>query len=231
MRRLGDSVDWDRTYFTMDEKLSKVVVDVFVRLYEEGLIYRGKRLVNWDPKLQSAVSDLEVESEEDNGHLWEIRYPAADGSEGVVVATTRPETLFGDQAVAVHPEDERYKHLVGKMLKLPLTDREIPVIADEYVDREFGSGCVKITPAHDFNDFEVGRRHNLPMLNVLTKTATMNENVPEKYRGMDRYECRKAAVADLEAAGKKGAAPARFAGGGSRPSYFSMGTLSSVANV
>ena len=201
MRRLGDSVDWDRTYFTMDEKLSKVVVDVFVRLYEEGLIYRGKRLVNWDPKLQSAVSDLEVESEEDNGHLWEIRYPAADGSEGVVVATTRPETLFGDQAVAVHPEDERYKYLVGKMLKLPLTDREIPVIADEYVDREFGSGCVKITPAHDFNDFEVGRRHNLPMLNVLTKTATMNENVPEKYRGMDRYECRKAAVADLEAAG------------------------------
>ena len=201
MRRLGDSVDWDRTYFTMDEKLSKVVVDVFVRLYEEGLIYRGKRLVNWDPKLQSAVSDLEVESEEDNGHLWEIRYPAADGLEGVVVATTRPETLFGDQAVAVHPEDERYKHLVGKMLKLPLTDREIPVIADEYVDREFGSGCVKITPAHDFNDFEVGRRHNLPMLNVLTKTATMNENVPEKYRGMDRYACRKAAVADLEAAG------------------------------
>ncbi len=201
MRRLGDSVDWDRTYFTMDEKLSKVVVDVFVRLYEEGLIYRGKRLVNWDPKLQSAVSDLEVESEEDNGHLWEIRYPAADGSEGVVVATTRPETIFGDQAVAVHPEDERYKHLVGKMLKLPLTDREIPVIADEYVDREFGSGCVKITPAHDFNDFEVGRRHNLPMLNVLTKTATMNENVPEKYRGMDRYECRKAAIADLEAAG------------------------------
>lgn len=201
MRRLGDSVDWDRTYFTMDEKLSKVVVDVFVRLYEEGLIYRGKRLVNWDPKLQSAVSDLEVESEEDNGHLWEIRYPAADDSEGVVVATTRPETIFGDQAVAVHPEDERYKHLVGKMLKLPLTDREIPVIADEYVDREFGSGCVKITPAHDFNDFEVGRRHNLPMLNVLTKTATMNENVPEKYRGMDRYECRKAAVADLEAAG------------------------------
>ncbi|BBF22615.1 valine--tRNA ligase [Sutterella megalosphaeroides] len=201
MRRLGDSVDWDRAYFTMDEKLSKVVVDVFVRLYEEGLIYRGKRLVNWDPKLQSAVSDLEVESEEDNGHLWEIRYPAADGSEGVVVATTRPETLFGDQAVAVHPEDERYKHLVGKMLKLPLTDREIPVIADEYVDREFGSGCVKITPAHDFNDFEVGRRHNLPMLNVLTKTATMNENVPEKYRGMDRYACRKAAVADLEAAG------------------------------
>ncbi len=201
MRRIGDSVDWDRTYFTMDENLSNVVVETFVRLYEEGLIYRGNRLVNWDPKLQSAVSDLEVESEESEGHLWEIRYPAVDGSEGVVVATTRPETLFGDQAVAVHPEDERYKGLVGKMLKLPLTDREIPVIADEYVDREFGSGCVKITPAHDFNDFEVGRRHDLPMLNVLTKTARMNENVPAKYQGMDRYECRKAVVADLEAAG------------------------------
>ena len=201
MRRMGDSVDWDRLYVTMNPKLSKVVIETFVKLYEEGLIYRGKRLVNWDPKLQSAVSDLEVESEEADGHLWEIRYPGADGSEGVIVATTRPETLFGDQAVAVHPEDERYKSLVGKMLKLPLTDREIPVIADEYVDREFGSGCVKITPAHDFNDFEVGRRHNLAMLNVLTKTARMNENVPAKYQGMDRYECRKAAVEDLKAAG------------------------------
>lgn len=201
MRRMGDSVDWDRLYFTMNPKLSKVVIETFVKLYEEGLIYRGKRLVNWDPKLQSAVSDLEVESEEADDHLWEIRYPGADGSEGVIVATTRPETLFGDQAVAVHPEDERYKSLVGKMLKLPLTDREIPVIADEYVDREFGSGCVKITPAHDFNDFEVGRRHNLAMLNVLTKTARMNENVPAKYQGMDRYECRKAAVEDLKAAG------------------------------
>ncbi|MBS1344421.1 MAG: valine--tRNA ligase, partial [Sutterella sp.] len=201
MRRMGDSVDWDRLYSTMNPKLSKVVIETFVKLYEEGLIYRGKRLVNWDPKLQSAVSDLEVESEEADGHLWEIRYPGADGSEGVIVATTRPETLFGDQAVAVHPEDERYKSLVGKMLKLPLTDREIPVIADEYVDREFGSGCVKITPAHDFNDFEVGRRHNLAMLSVLTKTARMNENVPAKYQGMDRYECRKAAVEDLKAAG------------------------------
>lgn len=201
MRRMGDSVDWDRLYFTMNPKLSKVVIETFVKLYEEGLIYRGKRLVNWDPKLQSAVSDLEVESEEADGHLWEIRYPGADGSEGVIVATTRPETLFGDQAVAVHPEDERYKSLVGKRLKLPLTDHEIPVIADEYVDREFGSGCVKITPAHDFNDFEVGRRHNLAMLNVLTKTARMNENVPAKYQGMDRYECRKAAVEDLKAAG------------------------------
>ena len=201
MRRLGDSLDWDRLYFTMNDKLSKVVREAFVRLYEEGLIYRGQRLVNWDPKLQSAVSDLEVESEEDDGFLWEIRYPAADGSEGVVVATTRPETLFGDQAVAVHPEDERYRHLVGKMLKLPLTDREIPVIADEYVDREFGSGCVKITPAHDFNDFEVGKRHHLELLNVLTKTAHMNDNVPEKYRGLDRYACREAAVEDLKAAG------------------------------
>lgn len=202
MRRLGDSVDWDHKYFTMDPKLSRIVVDTFVQLYNDGLIYRGNRLVNWDPKLQSAVSDLEVESEEAEGHLWEIRYDAADGSEGLVVATTRPETLFGDQAVAVHPEDERYAHLVGKMLKLPLTDREIPVIADEYVDREFGSGCVKITPAHDFNDFEVGRRHNLPMLNVLTKTAHMNENVPARYQGMDRYECRKAVIADLEANGQ-----------------------------
>ena len=201
VRRLGNSVDWDRLYFTMDEKLSKVVVDTFVKLYNDGLIYRGKRLVNWDPKLQSAVSDLEVESEEENGHLWEIRYPAADGGEGVVVATTRPETLFGDQAVAVHPEDERYQHLIGKTVILPLCDREIPVIADEYVDREFGSGCVKITPAHDFNDFAVGQRHGLEAVSVMTKIATMNDNVPEKYRGMDRYEARKVAVADLEALG------------------------------
>ena len=170
MRRLGDSLDWKRLYFTMNDKLSAVVRETFVQLYNEGLIYKGLRLVNWDPKLQSAVSDLEVESEEENGHMWEIRYPAVDGSEGVVVATTRPETLFGDQAVAVHTDDERYKHLVGKMLKLPLTDREIPVIADEYVDKDFGSGCVKITPAHDFNDFEVGKRHNLEMLSVLDKT-------------------------------------------------------------
>lgn len=201
IRRMGDSVDWDRLYFTMDQKLSKVVVDTFVKLYNDGLIYRGTRLVNWDPKLQSAVSDLEVESEEENGHLWEIRYPAADGGEGVVVATTRPETLFGDQAVAVHPEDERYKALVGKELVLPLCNRTIPVIADEYVDREFGSGCVKITPAHDFNDFAVGQRHHLKPLNVLTKTAKMNDNVPEKYRGMDRYEARKAVIKDLQEQG------------------------------
>ena len=201
MRRMGASLDWNKLYFTMNEKLSKTVTNCFVELYRKGLIYKGTRLVNWDPKLQSSVSDLEVESEEEKGKLWEIRYPGADGSEGIVVATTRPETLFGDQAVAVNPEDDRYKHLVGKMLKLPLTDREIPVIADPYVDKEFGSGAVKITPAHDFNDFEVGKRHNLPELVVLDKTAHMNNNVPEKYRGMDRYEARKAAVKDLEEQG------------------------------
>lgn len=201
MRRMGDSLDWNRLYFTMNETLSKVVIDCFVDLYRKGLIYKGKRLVNWDVKLQSAVSDLEVESEEADGHIWEIRYPAVDGSDGIIVATTRPETLFGDQAVAVNPEDERYKKLVGKMLKLPLTDREIPVIADPYVDMEFGSGAVKITPAHDFNDFEVGKRHNLELLNVLTLNGTMNENVPEKYRGLDRYQARKAAVEDLKAQG------------------------------
>ena len=200
MRRIGDSVDWNRLYFTMNEKLSKVVIDTFVKLYEEGLIYRGNRLVNWDPKLQSAVSDLEVESEEAEGSLWEIHYPGADGSEGVVVATTRPETLFGDQAVAVNPEDERYTQLVGKELKLPLTDRVIPVIADSYVDREFGSGCVKITPAHDFNDFEVGKRHNLPVINVLTEDAKIVDDYPE-YAGMDRYEARKKIVEDLEKGG------------------------------
>lgn len=201
MRRMGDSVDWEKLYFTMNPNLSKVVADCFVRLYEAGLIYRGRRLVNWDPTLQSAVSDLEVETEEADGKLWEIRYPAADGGEGIVVATTRPETLFGDMAVAVHPEDERYQHLIGKTLKLPLTDREIPVIADTYVDKEFGTGAVKITPAHDFNDFEMGKRHNLEQMSVLDKTAHMNENVPEKYRGMDRYEARKAALADLEELG------------------------------
>ncbi len=201
MRTIGASLDWQRLYFTMNESMSKSVIDCFVDLYNKGLIYKGTRLVNWDPKLQSAVSDLEVETEEAAGKLWEIRYPGADGSEGVVVATTRPETLFGDTAVAVNPDDERYTNLVGKMLKLPLTDREIPVIADQYVDKEFGSGAVKITPAHDFNDFEVGKRHNLPQLNVLTKTAHMNENVPAKYRGLDRYEARKAAVADLKSQG------------------------------
>ncbi len=201
MRRMGDSVDWSREYFTMDDKLSKVVTDTFVKLYEQGLIYRGKRLVNWDPKLQSAVSDLEVESEEKDGSLWHIAYPLADGSGQLVVATTRPETMLGDVAVMVHPEDERYQHLIGKLVNLPLCDRQIPVIADDYVDKEFGTGVVKVTPAHDQNDYAVGQRHQLPMICVLTLEATINDNAPEKYRGMDRFVARKAVVADLEAAG------------------------------
>jgi valyl-tRNA synthetase len=200
MRRLGDSVDWARTYFTMDEHLSKVVVDTFVQLYEEGLIYRGKRLVNWDPKLQTAVSDLEVESEEEEGRIWEIRYPAVDGGPGIVVATTRPETMLGDVAVAVHPEDERYAALVGKSLLLPLTGRQIPVVADAAVDREFGTGAVKITPAHDVNDFAIGQRHNLTPISIFTLVATLNENAPAKYRNMDRYVARKAVLEDLRAA-------------------------------
>jgi valyl-tRNA synthetase len=201
MRRMGDSVDWSREYFTMDEKLSGVVTETFVRLYEQGLIYRGKRLVNWDPVLKTAVSDLEVESEEEDGFLWHISYPLADGSGALTVATTRPETLLGDVAVMVHPEDERYTHLVGKMVKLPLCDREIPVIADAYVDRAFGTGVVKVTPAHDTNDYAVGQRHSLPIIGVLTLDATINDNAPEKYRGLDRFVARKAVVADLEAAG------------------------------
>jgi valyl-tRNA synthetase len=201
MRRLGDSVDWSRTYFTMDENLSKVVTETFVQLHEQGLIYRGKRLVNWDPKLQTAVSDLEVETEEEDGRLWEIRYPAADGGTGVVVATTRPETMLGDVAVAVHPEDERYGALVGTQLTLPLTGRTIPVIADAYVDREFGTGCVKITPAHDFNDFAIGQRHDLTPIPIFTLTAAVNDNAPQKYRGLDRYVARKRVLEDLRAAG------------------------------
>ncbi|MBU1352334.1 MAG: valine--tRNA ligase [Gammaproteobacteria bacterium] len=201
MRRMGDSVDWSREYFTMDDKLSKVVTDTFVRLYEQGLIYRGKRLVNWDPKLQSAVSDLEVESEEKDGSLWHIAYPLADGSGSLTVATTRPETMLGDVALMVHPEDARYTHLIGKMVNLPLCDRQIPVIADEYVDKEFGTGVVKVTPAHDQNDYAVGQRHKLPMIVVLTLQATINENAPAKYQGMDRFVARKAVVADLEAIG------------------------------
>jgi valyl-tRNA synthetase len=201
MKRLGDSVDWNRTYFTMDERLSAVVVETFVRLYEQGLIYRGQRLVNWDPKLQTAVSDLEVENEEEDGRLWEIRYPAADDGPGVVVATTRPETLLGDVAVAVHPGDERYAALIGKTVVLPLCDRQIPVIADEMVDREFGTGCVKITPAHDFNDFAVGQRHALTPIPIFTLAATINDNAPPKYRGLDRYVARKSVLEDLKAAG------------------------------
>src|SRR5262245_51736620 len=201
MRRLGDSVDWSRDTFTMDPRLSRAVTEVFVRLHDEGLIYRDKRLVNWDPVLLTAVSDLEVVSEEENGSLWHIRYPIVGGGGHIVVATTRPETMLGDSAVAVNPDDERYQALVGKQLELPLTGRNIPVIADSYVDAAFGSGCVKITPAHDFNDYEVGQRHSLAQINIFTPDAKLNENVPAAYRGMDRFDARKKIVADLEAAG------------------------------
>jgi valyl-tRNA synthetase len=201
MRRMGDSVDWSREYFTMDPKLSKTVTETFVQLYEQGLIYRGKRLVNWDPVLMSAVSDLEVESEEEDGSMWHIRYDLADGSGSLTVATTRPETLLGDVAVMVHPEDERYSALIGKQVNLPLCGRTIPVIADDYVDKAFGTGVVKVTPAHDTNDYQVGQRHKLEMICVLNLDATINNNAPEKYRGLDRFVARKAVVADLEAAG------------------------------
>jgi valyl-tRNA synthetase len=201
MRRIGDTVDWSREYFTMDATQSAIVTETFVRLYEEGLIYRGKRLVSWDPVLMSAVSDLEVESEEEDGLLWHIRYPLEDGSGSVVVATTRPETMLGDTAVMVHPEDERYAALVGRRVKLPLTDRAIPVIADAYVDRAFGTGVVKVTPAHDHNDHAVGQRHGLPMIGVLTLDARINDNAPAAYRGLDRFAARKKVVADLDAQG------------------------------
>ena len=201
MRRLGTSVDWTRERFTMDEGLSAAVQKVFVQLHEEGLIYRGTRLVNWDPKLGTAVSDLEVLSEEEDGFLWHIRYPVVGSTEFMVVATTRPETLLGDSAVAIHPEDERFKHLIGKQVQLPLCDRTIPIIADEYVDKEFGSGCVKITPAHDFNDHEVGKRHQLPLINILTKKAQINKNAPLNYQGMDRFVAREQIIEDLKAAG------------------------------
>ncbi|MFN9805774.1 MAG: valine--tRNA ligase, partial [Betaproteobacteria bacterium] len=198
MRRLGASVDWSREYFTMDDKLSPVVVETFVRLYEQGLIYRGKRLVSWDPVLKTAISDLEVVAEEEEGKLYHLRYPLADGSGHLVVATTRPETMLGDTAVMVHPEDERYRHLVGKTVRLPLAEREIPVIADAYVDREFGTGVVKVTPAHDVNDYQVGLRHGLPMISIFTLDATINDEAPLKYRGLDRYKARDAVVADLQ---------------------------------
>ena len=201
MRRMGDSVSWPHEYFTMDDKLSAVVTSTFVQLYEQGLIYRGKRLVNWDPVLKSAVSDLEVESEEEDGSLWHIRYPLEDGSGDLVVATTRPETMLGDVAVMVHPEDERYAALVGKRVSLPLCGRTIPVIADDYVDRAFGTGVVKVTPAHDVNDYAVGQRHGLPIIGVLTLDAAVNDNAPEAYRGLDRFVARKRVVADLEAQG------------------------------
>jgi valyl-tRNA synthetase len=201
LRRLGTSMDWERERFTMDDGLSEAVKNVFVQLHKEGLIYRGKRLVNWDPVLHTAVSDLEVLSEEESGHMWHFRYPLTDGSGHLVVATTRPETMLGDSAVAVHPDDERYQHLIGKTITLPLVGREIPIIADDYVDAEFGTGCVKITPAHDFNDAEMGARHNLPKYNILTIDAAINDDAPKKYRGLDRYEARDVIVHDLKELG------------------------------
>jgi valyl-tRNA synthetase len=200
-RRLGASVDWRRDRFTMDAGLSAAVTEVFVRLYQEGLIYRGKRLVNWDPVLKTALSDLEVVAEEETGSLWHLRYPLSDGGGFLVVATTRPETMLGDSAVAVHPDDERYRHLIGRRVRLPLTTREIPIIADSYVDPKFGSGCVKITPAHDFNDYEVGQRHGLPLINIMNADASLNDEVPAAYRGLDRGAARTRVLADLEALG------------------------------
>jgi len=207
LRRLGSSIDWSRERFTMDEGLSQAVEEVFIRLYDEDIIYRGNRLVNWDPKLHTAISDLEVISEEENGYFWYFRYPltngatTADGKSYITIATTRPETMLGDSALAVHPEDERFASLIGKSVQLPLCDREIPIIADDYVDPEFGAGCVKITPAHDFNDYEVGKRHDLPIINILTVDAAINENAPQAYRGLDRFDARKQIVRDMESAG------------------------------
>jgi valyl-tRNA synthetase len=201
MRRLAASCDWDLEYFTMNPQCSEVVKEVFIALFQQGLIYRGKRLVNWDPKLLTAVSDLEVVSEEEEGALWSIHYPMANGSQGLVVATTRPETMLGDVAVAVNPDDERYRHLIGKTLLLPLVGREIPVIADDYVDAAFGTGCVKITPAHDFNDYAMGERHGLEKINILTLDARINENAPAAYQGLDRFEARKKILADLQSQG------------------------------
>ncbi|WP_150467657.1 valine--tRNA ligase [Francisella sp. SYW-9] len=201
MRRIGASPDWDRERFTMDDGLSDAVKKCFIKLYEDGLAYRGERLVNWDPKLKTAVSDLEVAQIDKQGSLWHFVYPVADSDEKIIIATTRPETMLGDMAVAVHPEDERYTHLVGKMINLPLTDRQIPIIADDYVEKDFGTGCVKITPAHDFNDYEMGKRHDLPMLNILTDDAALNSNVPSKYQGLDRFVARKQIVADMDALG------------------------------
>jgi valyl-tRNA synthetase len=201
MRRLGASVDWQRDVFTLDPALSQAVTEVFVRLYEEGLIYRGKRLVNWDPVLKTALSDLEVVAEEESGNLWHLRYPLSGGPGYLVVATTRPETMLGDAAVAVHPDDERYRHLIGRKVRLPLGERELPIIGDAYVDPAFGSGCVKITPAHDFNDYEVGQRHELPLINIMTLDATLNDSVPRAYRGLDRFVAREKIIADLDAMG------------------------------
>ncbi len=199
MRRIGTSADWSRERFTLDKGLSDAVCKVFVQLYEEGLVYRGTRLVNWDPKLGTAISDLEVISEEELGSLWHIKYPILDSNEFIIIATTRPETLLGDTAVAVNPQDARYQHLIGKQVQLPLCDRTIPIIADDYVEQEFGSGCVKITPAHDFNDYEVGKRHDLPIINIFTKRATINKNAPLPYQTLDRFQAREQIIADLTA--------------------------------
>lgn len=201
LRRLGASPDWSRERFTMDKGFSAAVQEVFIKLHEEGLIYRGQRLVNWDPKLHTAISDLEVLSEEENGSMWHFDYPLNDGSGFLTVATTRPETVLGDSAVAVAPDDDRYAHLIGKTIKLPIVDREIPIIADSYVDKDFGTGCVKITPAHDFNDYEVGQRHNLPLINIFTDDATLNDQVPTAYQGLDRFDARKKIVSEFEELG------------------------------
>lgn len=201
MRRIGSSVDWPRQRFTMDEGFSAAVLKVFVQLYDEGLIYRGKRLVNWDTQLGTAISDLEVISEDENGFLWYIQYPVENSKECLTIATTRPETMLGDVAVAVHPQDVRYQHLIGQKVQLPLCDRTIPIIGDDYVTQDFGSGCVKITPAHDFNDFEMGKRHNLPVINILTKEGKIHSNAPTAYQGLDRFEARKQIIQDLTQAG------------------------------
>jgi len=201
MRRLGDSVDWSRERFTMDPGLSRAVTEVFVRLHAEGLIYRGKRLVNWDPVLLTALSDLEVQAQEEDGQLWHVRYPLADGAGQLVVATTRPETILGDAAVAVHPEDPRYQELIGRQVLVPLADRAVPVIADAYVDPAFGTGCLKVTPAHDFNDYDIGQRHQLALINIFTPRATLADTVPQRFRGLERFEARKRVLAELEAGG------------------------------
>src|SRR5579864_5923322 len=212
LRRLGASCDWARERFTLDEGLSAAVRKVFVALYKQKLIYRDKRLVNWDPQFQTAISDLEVEQREVDGHFWHFAYPLEDGSGEIVVATTRPETMLADTAVAVHPSDERYKALIGKCVRLPIVGRPIPIIADDYADPEKGSGAVKITPAHDFNDFKVGQRHQLPMINVLDAFARVNDNAPPAYRGLDRFAARKKVVADFEALGLlRGIEPTRHA--------------------
>jgi valyl-tRNA synthetase len=201
MRRLGDSVDWSRDRFTLDPAMTRAVVEAFVRLHEAGLIYRGKRLVNWDPVLLTALSDLEVQAQEEDGQLWHLRYPLAAGAGQLVVATTRPETMLGDAAVAVHPEDPRYQELIGKQVRVPLADRTVPVIADAYVDPAFGTGCLKVTPAHDFNDYDIGQRHQLALINIFTPRATLADTVPQRFRGLDRFEARKRVLAELEAGG------------------------------